>query len=81
MSRQFTNGLKQKSLHVACDIAGQFYITGYGGMGMELISLANEDGNAIILALIEEGRLLQKDSIRYSPELGVDLKFYDYNDV
>lgn len=81
MSRQFINALKQKSLRVACDIAGKFYITGYAGMGMECISPATEDSKLVILSLIEEGRLLQKDSVRYSLELGLDLKYYDYNGV
>ena len=81
MSRQFINALQQKSLHIACDITGKFYITGYSGMGMECISPATKDSEIVILSLIEEGRLRQQDSVRYSPELGLDLKYYDYNDV
>ncbi|APD92209.1 hypothetical protein BM525_20230 (plasmid) [Alteromonas mediterranea] len=81
MSRQFINALKQKSLHIACDITGKFYISGYGGMGMECISPATEDSEIVILSLIEKGKLLQKDRVRYSPELDLDLKYYDYDDV
>jgi len=81
MSRQFINALKQKSLHIACDITGKFYISGYGGMGMECISPATEHSKIVILSLIEEGKLLQKDRVRYSPELDLDLKYYDYDDV
>ena len=81
MSRQFINALKQKSLNIACDITGKFYVIGYGGMGMECISAASEDSEIVILSLIEEGRLLQNDSVRYSTELGLDLKYYDYDDV
>lgn len=81
MSRQFINALQQKSLNIACDITGKFYITGYGGMGMECISPATEDSEIVILSLIEEGRLRQQDSVRYSLELGLDLKYYDYNGV
>lgn len=81
MSRQFINALKQKSLHIACDITGKFYISGYGGMGMECISPATEDSEIVILSLIEKGKLLQKDRVRYCPELDLDLKYYDYDDV
>ncbi|GEM_PF-6886908 len=81
MSRQFINALKQKSLHIACDITGKFYISGYGGMGMECISPASEDSEIAILSLIEEGRLLPNDSVRYSTELGLSLKYYDYDEV
>ena len=81
MSRQFIHALKQKSLHIACDITGKFYISGYGGMGMECISPATEDSEIVILSLIEEGKLLQKYRVRYSPELDLDLKYYDYDDV
>jgi len=81
MSRQFIHALKQKSLHIACDITGKFYISGYGGMGMECISPATEDSEIVILSLIKEGKLLQKDRVRYSPELDLDLKYYDYDDV
>lgn len=81
MSRQFINALKQKSLIIACDITGKFYISGYGGMGMECISTATEYSEIVILSLIEEGRLLLNDNVRYSIELGLDLKYYDYNDV
>lgn len=81
MSRQIIHALKQKSLHIACDITGKFYISGYGGMGMECISPATEDSEIVILSLIQEGKLLQKDRVRYSPELDLDLKYYDYDDV
>ena len=81
MSRQFIHALKQKSLHIACDITGKFYISGYGGMGMECISPATEDSEIVILSLIKEGKLLQKGRVRYSPELELDLKYYDYDDV
>ncbi|GFD79531.1 hypothetical protein KUL118_23930 [Tenacibaculum sp. KUL118] len=81
MSPQLINALKQKSLHIASDITGKFYISGYGGMGMECISPATEDAKIIILSLIEEGKLSQKERVRYSPELNLDLTYYEYEDV
>lgn len=81
MSRQFLNALKQKSIVIACDNTGKFYISGYGGMGMECISTATEESKRDILSLIDEGKLLEKDSVRYSPELGLNLKYYDYIDL
>lgn len=80
MSSQFENVLKEKSLFVACDITGRFYTVGYGGMGMDFILPAVEDVEVVILSLIEKGVLLQKEGVRHSFELGLDLKYYDYQD-
>lgn len=81
MSPQLINALKQKSLHIASDITGKFYISGYGGMGMECISPATEDSEIIILSLIEEGKLSKKERVRYSPELDLNLTYYEYENV